>query len=178
MAVDYFIKIGEVKGESKDKAYADWIDVLSWSWGVSQTGSFGYGGGGGTGKVNVQELKFKKRADTATPDLLLHCSAGEHYPEATLIARAAGGRTGQAMEYMKMVLTDVIITSVQHEGSASSSREQAGTARSREADDERPTETVSLNFSKYQTTYTGQEQSGGKGTSSEIKWDVTGNAEF
>src|SRR5262245_42557819 len=117
MAVDFFIKIGEVKGESKDGKYPEWIDVLSFSWGLSQSGSFGHGGGGGTGKVNVQDLSFMKRMDTATPDLMLHCAAGEHYPEATLIARAAGGVKNKPVEYMKIVLTDVIITSVQHSGS-------------------------------------------------------------
>lgn len=164
MAVDYFIKVGEVKGESKDKKYADWIDVLSFSWGLSQSGSFGYGGGGGTGKVNVQDLSFMKRMDTASPDLMLHCAAGEHYPEATLVARAAGGTGGGPVEYMKIVLSDVIVTSVQHSGSGGA--------------DERPMESVSLNFAKVFATYTGQEQTGAAGTSPYIKWDVSANSEF
>jgi type VI secretion system secreted protein Hcp len=164
MAVDYFIKIGEVKGESKDKKYSDWIDVLSWSWGMSQSGSFGYGGGGGTGKVNIQDVSFMKRVDTASPDIMKHCAAGEHYPEATLIGRAAGGTQGGPVEYMKIVLTDVIITSVQHSASGGA--------------DERPMESISLNFAKVAATYTGQEQTGASGTSPDMKWDVTANAEF
>ncbi|HDS5282244.1 TPA: type VI secretion system receptor/chaperone Hcp, partial [Escherichia coli] len=55
MAVDMFIKIGDVKGESKDKTHAEEIDVLAWSWGMSQSGSMHMGGGGGAGKVNVQD---------------------------------------------------------------------------------------------------------------------------
>ena len=51
MAVDMFIKIGDVKGESKDKTHAEEIDVLAWSWGMSQSGSMHMGGGGGAGKV-------------------------------------------------------------------------------------------------------------------------------
>ncbi|MBP5150000.1 type VI secretion system tube protein Hcp, partial [Pseudomonas protegens] len=38
MAVDIFIKIGDIKGESMDKAHKDEIDVLNWSWGMSQSG--------------------------------------------------------------------------------------------------------------------------------------------
>jgi type VI secretion system secreted protein Hcp len=58
MAVDMFIEIGDIKGEAKDKTHKDKIDVLAWSWGVSNSGSTHQGGGGGSGKVNVQDLSF------------------------------------------------------------------------------------------------------------------------
>ncbi|MCK9688689.1 type VI secretion system tube protein Hcp, partial [Scleromatobacter humisilvae] len=35
MAMDMFIKIGSLKGESVDKTHAGEIDVLAWSWGMS-----------------------------------------------------------------------------------------------------------------------------------------------
>ena len=47
MAVDMFIKIDKIDGESKDAKHKNEIDVLSWSWGASQSGSFHVGGGGG-----------------------------------------------------------------------------------------------------------------------------------
>ena len=50
MAVDMFIKIGDIKGESRDAKHKDEIDVLSWSWGMSQSGSMHVGGGGGAGR--------------------------------------------------------------------------------------------------------------------------------
>jgi len=53
MAVDMFIKIGALKGESRDKVHKDEIDVLAWSWGMSNSGSAHVGGGAGAGKVNV-----------------------------------------------------------------------------------------------------------------------------
>ena len=39
MAMDQFIKIGALKGEAKDSKHKDEIDVLSWNWGVSNSGS-------------------------------------------------------------------------------------------------------------------------------------------
>ena len=58
MAIDIFIKIGDIKGEAKDSKHKEKIDVLAWSWGMSNSGSSHYGGGGGSGKVNVQDLSL------------------------------------------------------------------------------------------------------------------------
>ena len=76
MAVDMFIKIDGIKGESKDKKHKDEIDVLAWSWGMSQSGTFHTGGGGGAGKVNVQDLSFTKWVDKASAALMLCCCNG------------------------------------------------------------------------------------------------------
>jgi len=72
MAVDMFIKIGDIEGEAVDDAHGGEIDVLDWSWGMSQSGSMHIGGGGGSGKVNVQDLSFTKYVDMASPNLMLH----------------------------------------------------------------------------------------------------------
>ena len=69
MAVDMFIKIDGIKGESADDKHKEEIDVLSWSWGMSQSGSAHMGGGAGAGKVNVNDLSFTKYIDVASPDL-------------------------------------------------------------------------------------------------------------
>jgi type VI secretion system secreted protein Hcp len=80
MAVDMFIKIGDFKGESKDKSHAGEIDVLAWSWGASNSGNAHMGGGQGAGKVNVQDLSFTKYLDKSSPDLMLACCNGKHIP--------------------------------------------------------------------------------------------------
>src|SRR5438552_730230 len=90
MAVDMFIKIDGVKGESKDSKQKDDIDVLAWSWGLSNSGSAHVGGGAGTGKVNVQDLSFTKYIDKSSPDLMLHCCTGKHISKAELFCRKAG----------------------------------------------------------------------------------------
>jgi len=97
MAVDMFIKIGDIKGESGDSVHGGEIDVLAWSWGMSQSGSMHTGGGGGAGKVNVQDLSITKYLDKASPNLMQFCSSGKHYPEAKLTVRKAGDK---AVEYV------------------------------------------------------------------------------
>jgi len=91
MAVDMFIKIGDIKGEAKDAKHKAEIDVLAYSWGMSNSGTTHMGGGGGSGKVSVQDLSFTKYVDAASSALMGHCASGKHIPEATLVVRKAGG---------------------------------------------------------------------------------------
>jgi type VI protein secretion system component Hcp len=102
MAVDMFIKIGDIKGESMDSKHKGEIDVLSWSWGMSQSGNAHVGGGAGAGKVNVQDLTLTKYVDSCTPLLMLKVCNGKHYPEALLTVRKAGENP---VEYLKIKIT-------------------------------------------------------------------------
>ena len=63
MAGDMFLKIGDIQGESKDHKYKDWVQIESWSWGESQTGSAGKGGGAGIG---AQEDSGPERTEPGT----------------------------------------------------------------------------------------------------------------
>ena len=94
MAVDYFLKIKGIEGESFDAKHKNEIDVLSWSWGETQSGSHAAGGGGGAGKVSMQDFSFVMKVNKASPKLLLACANGEHIPEATLVCRKAGSWAG------------------------------------------------------------------------------------
>ena len=66
MAVDAFLKM-DVKGESVVDGHEESIQILSWSWGMSQTGTTHRGTGGGAGKVDVQDLSFTHFVDSASP---------------------------------------------------------------------------------------------------------------
>src|SRR5215510_10722540 len=90
MAVDMFMQLDGIKGESKDDKYAESIDVLAWSWGVSNSGSAHMGTGQGTGKANFQDISFTKYVDKSTADLMFACSSGKHVAKAKLICRKAG----------------------------------------------------------------------------------------
>src|SRR5262245_62276481 len=114
MAVDMFLRIGTLKGESRDTTHKEKIDILAWSWGMSNSGSAHVGGGAGAGKVNVQDLSLTKFIDKSSPDLMLACCNGKHFPEATLIVRKAGEKP---LEYLKIKLSEVLITSVSTGGS-------------------------------------------------------------
>src|SRR5215813_9001678 len=114
MAVDIFMDIKGVEGESADKKHTKKIDVLAWSWGMSNSGTAHMGGGAGSGKVNVQDLSFTKYVDATSASLMLFCANGKHVPEAKLIVRKAGG---DALEYLKITMNEVLISSFSTGGS-------------------------------------------------------------
>lgn len=160
MAVDMFLKIAEIPGESVDSTHKDTMDILAWSWGMSQSGTTHNGPGAGAGKVNVQDVSVTKYVDIASPLLMLYCSNGKHIPEATLTVRKAGETP---LEYMIIKMKDAIITSVSTGGSGG---------------EDRLTENVSLNFAKVEFKYTGQTTTGAAGDKKEYKWDIAGNVKL
>jgi type VI secretion system secreted protein Hcp len=115
MAATIFARIGTIKGESQDARHKDEIEVLSWSWGVSQSGALAQGGGGGAGKASFHDFSFTHHVDRAAPALMQACATGRHIKEATITLRKAG--KGQ-QEYLVIVMTDVIVTSVSLSDSA------------------------------------------------------------
>jgi type VI secretion system secreted protein Hcp len=158
MAVDMFIKIKDIKGEAKDAKHPDEIDVLAWSWGLSQTGTTHYGGGGGSGKANVQDLSFTKRCDKSTSALMYHCVSGKHIQEAVFVARKAGEKP---VEYLKLKLFDILVTSVSTGGSGN---------------EDYQTENVTLNFAKFNLEYYEQKPDGtAGGVSGQVGWDIKKN---
>lgn len=160
MAVDMFIKIGDITGEANDKVHKDSIDVLAWSWGLSQSGTTHLGGGGGAGKVNVQDLSFTKYIDSSSNALILACCNGKHYPEATLTVRKAGG---SPVEYIVIKLEEVMVTSVSSGGSGG---------------EDRLTENVTLNFAKFTYKYQPQDEKGAKkGGTKDAVWNIAENAD-
>ena len=91
MAIDMFLKLGDIKGESRDQAHRDEIDITRWGWSLSQSGSMHSGTGGGAGKVNMANIAIEKSLDKSTPNLMMACATGKHYPEARIVVRKAGG---------------------------------------------------------------------------------------
>ena len=112
MASDIFAKLGDIKGESIDEKHKDEIEILSYSWGVTNSGTIagGAGGGAGAGKATFHDLAFAHHIDKATPQLLKACATGVHLKEATITHRKAG--KGQ-QEYLIIKMNDVIVTSVE-----------------------------------------------------------------
>jgi type VI secretion system secreted protein Hcp len=157
MSVDMFIKIGDIKGESIDASHKDEISVLAWSWGLSQSGSTHFSTGSGAGKVNVQDLSLTKWVDTSSTALMVAACKGTHIKEAKLTVRKAGDKP---LEYIKITLTDVIVSSLQTGGSGG---------------EDRLTENVVLNFGKFKVEYTAQTKEGGAGATSTAAWDIPAN---
>jgi type VI secretion system secreted protein Hcp len=160
MAVDMFLKIDSIQGESQDAAHKDEIQVLSWQWGANQTGTSGQGGGLGAGKVEIQDMEIRKKVDRASPVLYKFCCNGKHITSADLTIRKAGG---DALEYMKVHLEDLIVSSYELDGA--------------QADDGN-IEILRINFTRAAITYTPQLAGGGGGPAVSGGWDLKANKEF
>jgi len=158
MAVSIFARIGTIKGESQDALHEDEIEVFSWTWGVSQSGTMTHGGGGGRSKASFQDLTFTHRVDKASPLLMLACATGEHIKEATITVRKAG--EGQ-QEYLVVTLTDVLVTSVSSSG----------------GDGDSTMESVALGFAKVDLEYRPQKPDGSLDDGVHFKFDLKANKE-
>jgi type VI secretion system secreted protein Hcp len=158
MAIDSFLKVGTLKGESVVKGFEDHMQILTWGWGMTQTGTMHTASGGGAGKVDVHDLHLTKYIDAASPTIALACSKGTHYDTATLTMRKAGGT---AMEYVTITLTDVIVSS--YSVAAVKGEDQL-------------TDTIALNFGKYKYSYQPQDNKGAKkGGAIDATYDIAKN---
>jgi type VI secretion system secreted protein Hcp len=148
--VDYFLKIDGIEGESRDDKHKDEIEIESFSWGETQTGSFAVGGGAGAGKVSMQDFYFTMLVNKASPALFLACAQGDHIKNAILTCRKAGKKQ---QEFLKFTLSNVLISSFQIGGTG-------GVV---------PSDQISLNFAKIEVEYKEQDATG-KLTGSITKW--------
>jgi type VI secretion system secreted protein Hcp len=156
---DIFAKLGDIKGESLDSKHKEEVEVLSWSWGVNQTGTMAHGGGGGEGKAAFSDFNFTHRIDKASPLLLKACATGEHIKEATITLRKAG--KGQ-QEFLIIKMNDVLITAV--------NMSAAGDADSM-------AENVGLQFAKVDLEYKPQKADGSLDAGLHFKYDIRSNRE-
>jgi len=157
MAVDMFLKLDGVKGEAHGHGHKDEIDVLAFSWGMSNAHSH-IGSGHGAGKVNIQDISFTHYIDTASSKLLLSVAQGDHIKEGTLTVRKQAG--GKPVDYLKIKITDVFVTSVSTGGSGG---------------EDRLTENFTLAFNKVEVTYTAQDEKGGGKAGTPFTWNVKEN---
>ncbi len=156
-AVDYFLKIDTIDGESTDSKHGKEIDVMSWSWGATNAGSHGTGGGGGAGKVSMQDFSFVMRTNKASPKLMLACASGDHIAKAQLTCRKAG-KTQQ--EYLIIKFTELHVTSYNTGGSQG---------------DVVPTDSITLSFGKIEYEYSPQKADGSLDTKIPVSWSVKEN---
>jgi type VI secretion system secreted protein Hcp len=155
-AVDYFLKIDGIEGESKHRGYEKQIEIQSYSFGLTQSGSFAAGGGAGAGKVQVSEFIITKVTDKSSPLLMQACANGKHLKEATLFAvKSDESRT----EFLEIKFTDLLITSYQTS-----------------AGGDIPTESMSFNFAKMDIEYRPQNADGSLGTPVRASFDFAKSA--
>jgi type VI secretion system secreted protein Hcp len=159
MAFDAFIKIDGIPGESTDDKHKDWIEVLSYSFGVSQPASATASSSGGAAaeRANFQDISIVKTLDKASPKLALACASGQHIKEITIELCRAGG---DKVPYMEYKMSEAIISSVSVGGGGGGE----------------PTESLTFNYAKIQWTYTQQKRADGSpGGKVAAGWDLGAN---
>jgi type VI secretion system secreted protein Hcp len=152
-----FLKLDAIKGEAKDKSHPGDIDILAWSWGVSNSGTTHAGGGGGGGKANFQDISVTKWVDVSSTALLLSAANGKHIKTATLFVRKAGETP---LEYIIIKMSECLITSVSTGGSGG---------------EDRLTENVTINFKTVEFDYFEQGADGKSAGGTPFKWDISAN---
>ena len=145
MAVDMILELEDIEGESKVEDFEKKIDISSFSWGASNSGSAHTGGGAsGGGKGNIHDMSLTKTVDNASPTLFKLCYQGKHIGSGKLHVRKSAGE--DKLEYQLFEMTEIYITNV-------SMGDAAG--------NETPSESFTLTFAKMKYTYKQQSETGG-----------------
>ena len=153
---DLYLKITDIDGESTDQGEPGAIDVLSFSWAVTQSGSAAQGGSSSAGKSSFADFVFVKRLDKATPKLMVACASGEPIKEAVLTATISGEERRTLYE---IHFSDIVISSFQQSGSSADASAQ---------------EDVGISYATIEVTYKPPDGS----APVTMGWDVVKNKQF
>lgn len=167
MAVDYFLKIDGIEGESKQTKYEKQIELMSLSYDVSTPIQIGIAGGGmSMGKANFGQLHFTKRFDKSSPKIFQASCTGTHIKSAIFTAQKSGGGSlaaAQALVYFVLTIEDVVVASFANSGSGG---------------DEGLVESVSFGYSKIKMQYTEQNEKGAAAGTTAMGWDVVASKPY
>jgi type VI secretion system secreted protein Hcp len=155
MAVDYFLELDGIQGESQDEKHKNQIQILSWSWGASNTSSVSGTGGSGAGKVDLSDFNCMTNFDKSTPKFFKTCAKGTHITKGVLSAIKAGG---DGKPYLKVNFNEIFITSLQMSASG-----------------EIPTVSLSFTYNEIGIDYSVQDEKGTLTSTGEIKFNVKQN---
>lgn len=143
-AIDMFLKLDGVPGESRDSVHSGEIDVLAWSWGATSTGTWNK-----PDCAKVQDIFVTKYVDRGSPKMMGSLSSGRLMANARLVVRKAGQTP---IEYLVIDMTNVIVTSISTGGASA---------------DDKLTEKLSLNFAWARLSYTETSPTGTPGLTTE-----------
>jgi type VI secretion system secreted protein Hcp len=135
MAVNAYCLIKGVPGPST--SLSDAIDILSFSFGASNSAVFGPGASGGesrAGRADVSQVSIMKVLDKTSPTIFGNCVTGDYIDSVDVQYFKPMGNKQDV--YFKIHMEKVVITSVQLSGS-----------------NENPTESVSFAFAKVKVSY-------------------------
>ena len=160
MAIDVYLYIEGIKGESADDRHKDWIECKSVNWAVTQpkSATASTGGGHTAERCEHQDIVLSKLADLSSPVLLQTCASGKTIPRAKFEFMRADGQ-GERVKYYEIELENVLI------GAVTPSVEEGDILG----------EEVALKFSKVKWRYMQQKISGGSGGNTAGGWDLSTN---
>jgi type VI secretion system secreted protein Hcp len=158
MALEMFLKLAGIAGESLDAKHKGEIDVLAWSWGLSTPEvASAAAAGAGAGRVQIDNISIQKWVDLASPLLISFETTGKHITDGTLSTRKAGTTGKAGSDFLLFKMTDVIVTSVHVAASA---------------DADRPNESITLSFAKFEFDYQPTKPDGSLGPAGSVGWDI------
>ena len=157
-SADVFLLLSDIPGDSLNASYKDHIDVLAWSWGLSNSSTTHVSSGFGDGKASFQDISLTKFIDKASPKLITRIANGVHIKEGTLFVTADVGQATQVL-VTELKLEDIIVSSL---SVSSSSNDQ-------------PAENTTLNFSKFTITNNTIKPDGSLTKGIPFCWDIAAN---
>lgn len=163
MAIDVYLQIDGIKGESADSTHQGWIEITSAHWGVSQpkSATASTAGGHTAERCEHTTLSLTKLADLASPILMQTCSMGRTLPKAKLEFMRADGQ-GMPVKYYEVELENVMIGSMNQLANEGNILHDC----------------IGLKFGKVRWKYTQQKISGGAGGNTAGGWDLSSNRCF
>ena len=156
MAIDIFLKLDGIDGESVDKAHKGEIEVLSYNWGLAQRDRPAPAEEAEPARRSFDELRFVARLQKSSPKLFAACASGQAREVGRALGRARPG--AKPFEFLKITLTDMLVSSFEHLAPG----EESGGAL----------EEVGLRFAKIKMEYTEQSKTGAAGTVTSAEWDL------
>lgn len=157
MAVDVYLKLDTIDGESVRKGFEKQIDILSFSWGGSNVSSVAGTGGSGAGRANLSELSITKYMDKASPKFFKALIAGTHLPNGVLSSCKSG--TDVTKPFLTLTLGELFVTSQQISASS-----------------EIPMESISLSYNTIKVEYFQQDDKGNLTSTGAISYNLKQNA--
>jgi type VI secretion system secreted protein Hcp len=155
MAVDYFLDLEGIPGESQDEKFKDKIQVLSWSWGASNVSAVAGTGGSGAGKVDMSDVSMMLNFDKSTPKFFKSVSKGTHITKGTMSAVKSGA---DGKPYLKVNFTEIFVTGLQMSASS-----------------EIPTVSLSFTYNEIGIDYSVQDEKGTLNSTGEVKYSTKQN---
>lgn len=162
MAVEIFLKLDGIDGESEKTGAEKYIEIFSFSNGASNPSSVAFGTGSGAGKVDISALSLQKQLDKSSPMLFLNCCSGKHIATGAMLVREATGDTTTKI-YYQYDMTEVFVDSISWGGAAGGGK---------------PSESISLSAKSLKISYWYQNADGTLGGPLMAGWNVSTNSKM